>query len=127
MAQPANQKEITVGGIRIPFLPDGYGRIDKMAMFPGTTADGWNLHPEWLDENGRVVASIGGFLIRPAGATCWLTPDTEISKSSFPGSVRSWEGAYSRAWRPLVWSRVTSIPSSIPICISTISGGPAAW
>ena len=56
MAQPANQKEITVGGIRITFLPDGYGRIDKMAMFPGTTPDGWNLHPEWLDENGRVVA-----------------------------------------------------------------------
>ena len=67
MAQPAQRKAITVGSIRIIYLPDGYGRIDKLAMFPGTTPEGWNLHQEWLDEHGRVVASIGGFLIQTGG------------------------------------------------------------
>jgi glyoxylase-like metal-dependent hydrolase (beta-lactamase superfamily II) len=67
MAQPAQQKEMTVGSIRITYLPDGFGGIDKFAMFPGTTPEGWNLHPEWLDEHGRIVASIGGFLIQTGG------------------------------------------------------------
>jgi glyoxylase-like metal-dependent hydrolase (beta-lactamase superfamily II) len=85
MVQPANQKEITVGGIRITFLPDGYGRIDKMAMFPETTPDGWNLHPEWLDENGRVVASIGGFLIQTGGRNILVDTGYGDQQVEFPG------------------------------------------
>ncbi len=67
MTQPAKQQAITVGSIRITFLPDGDGRIDKLALFPGTTSDGWTLHPEWLDENERVLTTIGGFLMQTAG------------------------------------------------------------
>ena len=85
MAQPAQQKAITVGGIRITFLPDGYGRIDKIAMFPETTPDGWNLHPEWLDEQGRVVASIGGFLIQTAGRTILVDTGYGDQQVEFPG------------------------------------------
>lgn len=50
MTQPAKQQAITVGSTRITFLPDGDGRIDKLALFPGTTPESWTLHPEWLDE-----------------------------------------------------------------------------
>jgi hypothetical protein len=92
MAQPANQKEITVGGIRITFLPDGYGRIDKIAMFPETTPDGWNLHPEWLDENGRVVASLGGFLIRNRSPG-WLSYAAGCQTCSLTVEGGSREGA----------------------------------
>lgn len=85
MAQPAGQKAITVGDIRITYLPDGYGRIDKLAMFPGTTLEGWNLHPEWLDENGRVVASIGGFLIQTGGRNILVDTGYGDHEVDFPG------------------------------------------
>jgi glyoxylase-like metal-dependent hydrolase (beta-lactamase superfamily II) len=85
MAQPASKKEITVGDIRIIYLPDGHGRIDKFAMFPGTTDEGWRLHPEWLDARGRVVASIGSFLIQTAGRNVLVDAGYGEHEVDFPG------------------------------------------
>lgn len=85
MAQPARQQQITVGDIRITYLPDGHGRIDKIAMFPGTTSEGWQLHPEWLDEGGRVVASIGGFLVQSGGRNILVDTGYGDHEVDFPG------------------------------------------
>jgi len=85
MVQPASRKEVSVGDIRVIFLPDGDGKIDKLAMFPGTTPQGWNLHPEWLDESGRVVASIGGFLIRTGGRNILVDTGYGDRRDEFPG------------------------------------------
>jgi glyoxylase-like metal-dependent hydrolase (beta-lactamase superfamily II) len=85
MAQPAAKSQVTVGDIRITYLPDGHGRIDKFAMFPGTTEEGWRLHPEWLDERGRVVASMGGFLIQTAGRNILVDTGFGEHEAEFPG------------------------------------------
>src|SRR5262245_15201581 len=85
MTQPAKQQTITVGGIRITFLPDGDGRIDKLALFPGTTPDGWALHPEWLDENGRVLTTIGGFLIQTGGRNLLIDTGYGPQQAEAPG------------------------------------------
>ncbi|HUT72395.1 MAG TPA: MBL fold metallo-hydrolase [Desulfatiglandales bacterium] len=63
MAQPAVLKRIIIGEIRVTYIPDGHARLDKCALFPSSTPEGWSLHQEWLDGNGRLVASIGSFLI----------------------------------------------------------------
>jgi hypothetical protein len=54
MTQPAKQQAITVGSTRITFQPDGDGRIDKLALFPGTTPESWTLHPDRTPEDGAV-------------------------------------------------------------------------
>jgi glyoxylase-like metal-dependent hydrolase (beta-lactamase superfamily II) len=85
MTRPAHQRDLTVGGIRTTFLPDDKGRLDKLAMFPGTTLDGWTLHPEWLDENGRVVTSIGGFLIQTGGRNILVDTGYGDQQAEVPG------------------------------------------
>jgi glyoxylase-like metal-dependent hydrolase (beta-lactamase superfamily II) len=85
MTQPAKQQAITVGSIRITFLPDGDGRIDKLALFPGTTPDGWTLHPEWLDENERVITTIGGFLIQTVGRNLLIDTGYGPQQAEAPG------------------------------------------
>jgi glyoxylase-like metal-dependent hydrolase (beta-lactamase superfamily II) len=85
MTQPAKQQAITIGSIRITFLPDGDGRIDKLALLPGTTPDGWTLHPEWLDENGRVLTTIGGFLIQTGGRNLLIDTGYGPQQAEAPG------------------------------------------
>jgi glyoxylase-like metal-dependent hydrolase (beta-lactamase superfamily II) len=85
MTQRAKQQTITVGSIRITFLPDGDGRIDKLALFPGTTPNGWALHPEWLDENGRVLTTIGGFLIQTGGRNILIDTGYGPQQAEAPG------------------------------------------
>lgn len=61
--QPAPVSSITVGDITVTFLSDGEARVVAAGMFPASTSDGWVEHRQWLDDDGRVVNSIGGFLV----------------------------------------------------------------
>jgi glyoxylase-like metal-dependent hydrolase (beta-lactamase superfamily II) len=61
--QPAGLSSIDVGDIRITFLPDGEAHIVATAMFPASTDETWVAHRQWLDEDQRVVSTVGGFLI----------------------------------------------------------------
>ncbi len=63
MAQPARLNHIMVGDIRITYLPDGVTRLAPVEFLVGSTTERWKLHEEWLDNEGRLVASIGGLLI----------------------------------------------------------------
>lgn len=62
-AQPAPQQSITVGDIRLTYLPDGEGHFVPTAVIPASTPEGWQVHSQWLDEGGRVVSTLGGFLV----------------------------------------------------------------
>jgi glyoxylase-like metal-dependent hydrolase (beta-lactamase superfamily II) len=63
MVAAASLQSITVGDIRVTYLPDGETRLNATAFFPASTEEGWKLHPEWLDDQSRLVCSIGGLLI----------------------------------------------------------------
>lgn len=66
MAEPAGQSQISVGDIRVTYLPDGHGKFEPTALFPASTPEGWKPHSRWLDQDGRLVATFGGFLIQTA-------------------------------------------------------------
>ena len=85
MAGPARQSEITVGDIRIAYLPDGHARIAPTAFFPASTPEGWKPHGKWLDEEGRLVATIGGFLIRTGGRNVLVDVGFGAKEVEFPG------------------------------------------
>lgn len=62
-AQPAPLDSITVGDMKITYLPDGDGRMAPHIVFPAGDQDFWAAHREYLDEDGRFLVSIGGFLV----------------------------------------------------------------
>jgi glyoxylase-like metal-dependent hydrolase (beta-lactamase superfamily II) len=62
-AQPAKQDSITLGEIRLTYLPDGEAHFVPTALLPASTEEAWRLHRGLLDEDGRLVTALGGFLI----------------------------------------------------------------
>jgi glyoxylase-like metal-dependent hydrolase (beta-lactamase superfamily II) len=62
-AQPASLESITVGDIRITYLPDGDIRLSSTIVFPASDDALWAAHGQYLDERGKLVLSAGGFLI----------------------------------------------------------------
>ena len=63
MLQYAGVSSCHVGDTRIHFLADGGSVTEATVAFPASTAEAWELHPEHLDDEGKLVATIGGFLI----------------------------------------------------------------
>ena len=67
-AGPAPSQTISVGDISITYLPDGEGHFVPTQMFPASgSQEAWQEHARWLDDDGRVVVTIGAFLIRSGG------------------------------------------------------------
>jgi hypothetical protein len=61
MPQPADFSSITVGDIKVTFLPDGGGIVIPTAIYPASTEAGWKKHADLLNEEGKFITSIGGF------------------------------------------------------------------
>lgn len=69
-----------VGTIKIHFLADGGSATEPTVAFPASSPEGWKLHPEHLDEEGKFIGSIGGFLIE--------TGDRKVVVDAGVGPVR---------------------------------------
>ncbi|MFG2601309.1 hypothetical protein [Streptomyces sp. NPDC048462] len=44
-------------------MPDGAVRLRPRDLIPDATDEAWAARPEYLDESGSLVASIGGLLV----------------------------------------------------------------
>lgn len=64
MAEPAPRTSIRLGATTVTYLPDGVVHADPPGAFPGTTPADWDRYPGLLDADGRLVVSVGSFLIR---------------------------------------------------------------
>lgn len=62
-AKAAAMSSIQVGDIRVTYLPDGQGEASPTLTFPGSEDSLWAAHQEYVTENGKWIASIGGFLV----------------------------------------------------------------
>lgn len=71
MPQTAPLSSITIGDIKVTFLPDGGGIVNPLALYPASSEDGWQTYPELLDDEGKFITTIGAFLIE--------TPDQKIA------------------------------------------------
>jgi len=70
MAIPASQQHLTIGQIRITYLPDGYAVFKPTAVFPTSSSEDWQHYQHLLNDDGLLVASIGSHVIQ--------TPDHTI-------------------------------------------------
>jgi glyoxylase-like metal-dependent hydrolase (beta-lactamase superfamily II) len=89
MVCAATYSSIALGDIRITFLPDGYILFDPQAVFPTTAATDWQYYQHLLDDNGRLVGSLGAYLL--------ITPKRRILIDTGFG-IRTFEGSRFKAY-----------------------------
>lgn len=63
-AHASPRETISVGDISITYLPDGEASVSETALFPAGTPELWNAHRELFDDDGKLLLSLGTFLIR---------------------------------------------------------------
>jgi glyoxylase-like metal-dependent hydrolase (beta-lactamase superfamily II) len=68
-AVPAPLESIRIGDVRITWLPDGVGRFKATAFIVPTTDEQWAKHPDAIDADGMMVASLGGVLVETPSNT----------------------------------------------------------
>lgn len=81
MPRFADSQTIQVGDAKVTFLADGGGAAGPVATFPQTAADAWQPYGDLLDEDGRFITSIGGFLVERGRQK--IVIDTGIGPNSF--------------------------------------------
>jgi glyoxylase-like metal-dependent hydrolase (beta-lactamase superfamily II) len=65
-ARPARLESIDVGDIRITYIPDGDVVGSATAVFPSSDEALWQAHRQFLDADGKLVMTLGGFLVEVA-------------------------------------------------------------
>jgi glyoxylase-like metal-dependent hydrolase (beta-lactamase superfamily II) len=85
MPTAAPLQSMTIGDIRVTYLPDGETHMAPTAFFPASTEEGWKLHPEFLDEEGRLLCSIGGFLVQSGDRNVLVDTGFGPRHVDFPG------------------------------------------
>ncbi|RBQ22060.1 MBL fold metallo-hydrolase [Spongiactinospora rosea] len=63
LRRPAPIRSLPIGDLTVTYVPDGAVQLKPRAWLPATTDETWAAHPEYLDESGNLVASIGGLLV----------------------------------------------------------------
>ncbi|MEM7131867.1 MAG: MBL fold metallo-hydrolase [Chloroflexota bacterium] len=85
MAQFAELQSRTVGDFKITFIADGGGLIEPTAMYPASAKKGWGDYAHLLDDQGRLVVTIGGFLIETGDQNILLDLGFGPMTVDFPG------------------------------------------
>ncbi|MCQ4207941.1 MBL fold metallo-hydrolase [Streptomyces longispororuber] len=63
LRRPAELRSIWLGATKVSFVPDGAVQGRPSAWLPDSTDDFWAAHPQYLDDTGHLVASLGGLLV----------------------------------------------------------------
>ncbi|MEV4164946.1 MBL fold metallo-hydrolase [Nonomuraea dietziae] len=63
LTRPAGIRTIPLGRLTVSYVPDGHVQLPGRSWLPTTTDDFWAEHPEYLDDAGNLIASIGGLLV----------------------------------------------------------------
>lgn len=59
----AKLQTVKIGDIKLTYLPDGGGIVNPLALYPASTETGWQKYPELLDDEGKFLTTIGGYLL----------------------------------------------------------------
>jgi glyoxylase-like metal-dependent hydrolase (beta-lactamase superfamily II) len=98
LARPAPLSSLDVGKIRITYLPDGDAWGIATHYLPGSNDALWAAHQELLDDNGKLVVSLGSFLIQTGaqkvivdlgvGDATFTSPDGALRSGRLLDSLR---------------------------------------
>lgn len=75
-------QSVTLGNFKVTYLPDGGGIVEPIALYPASTPAGWAKYPALLNEDGKFLTTIGGYLIETNGRI--IIVDTGIGPVNIP-------------------------------------------
>jgi glyoxylase-like metal-dependent hydrolase (beta-lactamase superfamily II) len=64
LRRAAGIRSLSLGDTTVTYVPDGEVRLGARGWLPGTGDAVWAQRPEYVDEAGNLVASIGGLLVQ---------------------------------------------------------------
>jgi glyoxylase-like metal-dependent hydrolase (beta-lactamase superfamily II) len=67
LRRPARLRSLHLGETTLTYLPDGAVQLSPQGWLPDTSAADWAAHPEYLDDSGCLVGSLGGLLVEREG------------------------------------------------------------
>jgi glyoxylase-like metal-dependent hydrolase (beta-lactamase superfamily II) len=91
-AREAPCSGLTLGDVRLTFVPDGSIRLPPVPMYDGGTSELFDANPHVLDAEGLLVMSLGSLLIESHGTRILVDlgwgPASEDIQSRRPGGAR---------------------------------------
>jgi len=82
LRRPSGIRSLRLGELKVSYVPDGAAGLVPRLWLPATTDEVWAAHPEYLDDSGHLVASIGALLVEHGDRA--LLIDTGFGPQSFP-------------------------------------------
>src|SRR5260370_36175425 len=69
MVQLAPQQSISLGAIRITYLPDGEFSIPPSVLYPQASAENWSAYAHLRGNDGRLIGNVGAHVIQTESQT----------------------------------------------------------
>lgn len=91
LRRPAGIRSLRLGDTKVTYVPDGAVQLTPRGWLPDTTDEVWAAHPEYLDDTGNLVASIGGLLVEHGDRA--LLIDAGFGPQSVPAEPGNPHGA----------------------------------
>jgi len=91
LRRPARIRSLRLGDTKVSYVPDGAVQLTPRGWLPDTTAETWTAHPEYLDDTGNLVGSIGGLLVEHGDRA--LLVDAGFGPASAPAQPGNPHGA----------------------------------
>ena len=85
MPEFAKLQSLTLGDIKVTYLPDGGGITNPLAMYPASTEAGWQKYPDLLTDEGKLLTTIGGYLIEVGNRKIAVDQGIGPVNIDFPG------------------------------------------
>jgi glyoxylase-like metal-dependent hydrolase (beta-lactamase superfamily II) len=67
LRRPSGIRTLTLGDTKLSYVPDGGATLNARMLLPEPTEEFWAQHAEYLDEDGHLMASVGGLLVERDG------------------------------------------------------------
>ena len=105
MAKFSELQSITVGDVKVTFLPDGGGIVDPVALYPASNEDGWKKYPQLLDDDGKFITTIGAFFVEVGDRKIAVDAGIGPVHLDFPGFGPFFGGKYMESFQKTGHSR----------------------
>lgn len=106
LRRPAGIRSLTLGDTKLTYVPDGQATLNARMLLPQATEEDWAQHAGYLDEDGFLLASVGGLLVERGGRALLIDA---APCSSTPGRPAD-DGAAGEHVRRHHWRRAAGQP-----------------